>query len=224
MNKLSPPATEKELLSRCDALCGLTLAELAAAYNQTIPSSLIRAKGFIGQLVEYALGASAGNHATPDFPHLGIELKTLPLNARGQPKESTYICTAPTHVEAAIETWKASRVRQKLTRILWIPIEAHPLIPLPQRRLGTALLWSPDPTTESILRQDWEELILMLQLGQTARLSAKIGTYLQIRPKAAHSRVLSPSVNETGEAIWLNPRGFYLRAILTQKILKEFYC
>ncbi len=224
MKKLTSPKTEAELLSRCQKLAGMTWATLASTYNQTLPTSLIQAKGFMGQLMEQVLGATANNLPEPDFQHLGIELKTLPLNANGEPRESTYVCTAPISFNAEIEAWTNSRVRKKLARVLWVPFEADPKIPLNERRIGSALLWSPDPATESILRQDWEELTLMLHLGQTANLSAKLGTYLQIRPKAAHSRIVNPGINEQGEDMFQNPRGFYLRSLFTQKILEAHYC
>lgn len=224
MNTLSPPTSEAVLLNRSSKLSGISFSELAARYHQTLPTSLKQAKGLVGQLLEYALGASAGNLPEPDFPNLGIELKTIPIDANGQPRESTYVCTAPINLHAETETWAESRVRKKLARVLWVPVEADPHIPLAERHIGTAQLWSPDPHTEAILRQDWEELTHMLHLGQTDNLSAKIGTYLQIRPKAAHSRVLNRGINELGEEILINPKGFYLRTVLTQKILAACYC
>jgi len=224
MNKLTPPKDKQELLDRCHEIAGKTVAELALTYHQKIPRSLNQAKGFVGQFIEYALGANGLNLPEPDFPNLGIELKTLPLNANGQPRESTYICTAPLRSSVKAELWENSRVRKKLAHVLWVPIEADPNIPLPNRRIGTALLWSPSFAIEAILRQDWEELTSMLHLGQVANLSAKIGTYLQIRPKAAHSHILSTTINEEGEVTRVNPKGFYLRTSLTQKILKENYC
>jgi len=223
MQKLTPPQSESELLQRCHALTTKTLGELAYALQKELPKNLTKAKGFIGQLIESALGASANNQPEPDFPNLGIELKTLPLNAHGLPKESTYVCTAPLGIQAEMEYWQTSRVRNKLAKVLWVPIEADPNIPLNERRIGTPLLWHLDPQTEIILRQDWEELSHSLHLGQTENLSAKIGIYLQIRPKAAHSRILNRKINEDSEEIWINPKGFYLRTAFTQKILAEHY-
>ncbi len=224
MLKLTPPKTEAELLSRCSELSGTTLSALAEYYHQTLPSSLTQAKGLIGQLLEYALGANAGNQPEPDFPNLGIELKTIPIDQNGYPRETTYVCTAPINLANELESWENSRLRKKLARILWVPVEADPKIPLSKRCIGNAVLWSPDPDTETILRQDWIELTHMLHLGQTDKLSAKIGIYLQIRPKAAHSRILNPGINEHGETVLINPKGFYLRTILTQKILAACYC
>ena len=219
MTMLTPPQSESELLQRCRALAGLTLGEVASLYHQTLPNNPIKAKGFVGQLIEQALGAVNANLPEPDFPHLGIELKTLPLNAKGIPQETTYICTAPYTIEACNQQWENSRVWKKLARVLWVPFEADPDTPLAKRRINTALLWSPDNATAQILREDWEELSTMLQLGQSALLSAKIGTYLHLRPKAAHSRILSAFVNEAGEAIHINPKGFYLRTALTRQII-----
>ena len=53
----------------------------------------LRAKGLAGTLIERALGASAGSTAEPDFPALGIELKTIPIDAAGRICESTFVCT-----------------------------------------------------------------------------------------------------------------------------------
>lgn len=221
INPVPPPNSVEELLYRSQRLAGKTLAELASPYPLSLPTSLLQAKGYVGQLIEWHLGASSFNLPEPDFPNLGIELKTLPLNINSLPSESTYVCTAPLHPEP--EQWENSRVRKKLARVLWVPIEATNTIPLLERRVGTPILWNLDPHSEAILKQDWEELTLMIQLGQIEKLSAKIGTYLQVRPKAAHSRILAPMINAESEAILANPKGFYLRSIFTKQILQQFF-
>lgn len=222
MYSAPPPQNVQELCSRSRMLAGKTLAELTVDYPLSLPTSLLKSKGYIGQLIEWHLGANACNRPEPDFPNLGIELKTLPLNAHGQPCESTYVCTAP--LNGPPEQWLDSRVRKKLAHVLWVPIEADRAIPLMDRRVGYPLLWKMDPKSEAILRQDWEELTLMIQLGQIEKLSAKIGTYLQIRPKAAHSRIRATTFDESGEVLMANPKGFYLRSAFTKEILQTFYC
>lgn len=217
------PKTETELLERAQTLAGTTLASLAKKANLSLPSSFNRAKGFVGELIEWYLGADGFNLSKPDFAHLGIELKTLPLNERGEPQESTYVCTAPHSLSAAFETWQTSRVRLKLARVLWVPFEASKTIPIEARRIGTPLLWCLSSDMETILKQDWEELTEMLITGKINQLSARFGTYLHIRPKAAHSRVLSRTWDENSETILTGPKGFYLRTDFTKKILKECY-
>ena len=200
----------------------MSLAMLAKKYaQQPLPTTLHHAKGWVGQLIEVALGASAQNQSIPDFPQWGIELKTIPIDALGRPKESTYVCTAPTVSETT--HWATSRVRQKLARILWVPIEADPRIPLPERRIGTPILWALPPEIERILQEDWEELVTLIRLGQTEIISAKMGTYLQLRPKAAHSRILEQRLDAQGQATQSNPKGFYLRTLLTRLILARHY-
>jgi DNA mismatch repair protein MutH len=172
--------------------------------------------------METALGATAASLPEPDFPAIGVELKTLPIDRRGCPKESTYICTVPLKDTIGVR-WEGSLVRRKLARVLWIPVEAAPEIPLLQRRLGAPLLWSPTPEQEAILRADFEELMDMVCLGQFDRLTAHYGTWLQIRPKAADSRALTRSTGEGGEAILTLPRGFYLRPAFTSELLRNHY-
>jgi DNA mismatch repair protein MutH len=172
-------------------------------------------------LLEAALGATSGSQAAPDFPELGVEMKTLPLRADGRPKESTYVCTVPlTDFEAC---WETSWARRKLSRVLWLPVEAENYVPLPNRRVGMALLWSPDSEQETILRADWEELMDMVCLGKLESITAHQGVYLQIRPKAANSRSLCEGIGENGERILTLPRGFYLRSAFTATILAHYY-
>ena len=84
------PKSEAELLARAQNLAGMTLGEIAQSINVIVPKDLKREKGWQGLLLEQVLGASAGSRPEPDFPHLGIELKSLPINAQGKPLETTF--------------------------------------------------------------------------------------------------------------------------------------
>ncbi|MDJ0891417.1 MAG: DNA mismatch repair endonuclease MutH [Gammaproteobacteria bacterium] len=219
---VNPPSTEQELLARARDLAGKTLGELAWKHGRSVPKDLRRAKGWFGQLIEETLGATAASLAEPDFQQLGIELKTIPIGRDGKPRESTYVCVVPlTGGDALI--WKDSWVRRKLQRVLWVPVQADPDVPLAERRAGSALLWDLEPDLEAVLRTDWEELMDMVCLGQLEQISARHGKYLQIRPKAANSRALRWAIGETGERILTNPRGFYLRTAFTGEVLRRHY-
>ncbi len=203
-------------------MAGLRLEDLGQALGLQAPRDLRRAKGWPGQLVEAWLGADAGSLAEPDFRALGIELKTLPVGRGGVPLESTYVCTVPLE-GACAETWAGSWVRRKLARVLWVPVEADRATPVADRRVGSPLLWTLEPDLEALLRTDWEELMELVCLGRVADLSARTGTYLQVRPKAASSRSLSRGVGEDGTRVWVNPRGFYLRTAFTREVLRRHY-
>jgi len=219
---ITPPHSECELLTRAQALAGLSLGKLAQELGLAVPKQQLYAKGWIGELIELKLGANAGSKPEPDFIELGIELKTLPINHLGKPRESTFVCSINLNEERTI-AWENSTVWRKLRRVLWIPIEASPTIPLAERKIGMPLLWSPNPEQTQILQMDWQELTTMISFGQINQISAKLGRYLQIRPKAAHAKSLCWGLNEYGEPMLTLPRGFYLRASFTEQILKQYY-
>ncbi|XNM86427.1 DNA mismatch repair endonuclease MutH [Escherichia coli] len=177
------------MLAQAQQLSGYTLGELAALAGLVTPENLKRDKGWIGVLLEIWLGASAGSKPEQDFAALGVELKTIPVDSLGRPLETTFVCVAPLTGNSGV-TWETSHVH-KLKRVLWIPVEGERSIPLAQRRVGSPLLWSPNEEEDRQLREDWEELMDMIVLGQVERITARHGEYLQIRPKAANAKALA---------------------------------
>ncbi|MCX4187326.1 DNA mismatch repair endonuclease MutH [Methylophaga sp. OBS4] len=218
MRLTTPPESQQDLLQRCWQLAGKTLGQIATELGIPVPDNLLHHKGWAGQVLEHYLGADAGNQAEPDFTGLGIEMKTLPLNANGQPKESTYVCTVSLREKGNLR-WEDSWVRQKLAQVLWVPIEADKNIRLADRYVGLGWIWQPTPAQETILKRDWEELMDRVVLGEQADISAREGQYLQIRPKAANSRVMVKSLTEEGASTLINPKGFYLRSTFTRELL-----
>jgi len=219
---VSPPQTERELVERAAQLAGLSLRELALRLELPVPADLRRAKGFVGGMLERALGATAGSRALPDFPGLHIELKTLPVDRSGTPLESTFVCTIPLTEIGDVE-WADSRVRRKLSRVLWVPVEGERSITVGERRIGQALLYSLTDADEALLRQDWEELASMIGRGHVESLTGHLGKCLQIRPKAAHSRARRLGFDADGVPFAALPRGFYLRASFTRALLQRHY-
>lgn len=217
-----PPEDEASLLARAQDLAGLTLETLAARAGLPMPADLKRDKGWVGMLLEWHLGASAGSKAEQDFAHLGIELKTIPIDAQGKPLETTFVCVAPLTGNSGV-TWLTSHVRHKLARVLWIPVEGGREIPLRERRVGAPLLWSPDAEEDKMLRQDWEELMDMIVLGRVEQITARHGAWLQIRPKAANSKALTEGIGDQGQPIMTLPRGFYLKKSFTGPLLARHF-
>lgn len=216
----SSPRSEKELLERCAVLEGMSFAHLAETLKLVIPEEAARRKGWAGLAIELALGATAGTKQLPDFAHLGIELKTLPLNYQGNPAESTFITSIPL-LTIHRQQWETSQCYNKLKRILWVVIEGERSIPFPERRIGRAILWSPDLAQEAILQQDWQELTTLIATGHLETIDATMGQYLQIRPKAANARSLCYGFDAEGNKILTLPRGFYLRSAFTRAIISS---
>lgn len=225
---MQTPQNIDQLLVRAQDIAGLTFAEavemLNAAPSQklTLPKDLKRNKGWVGQLIEAALGANAGSKAEPDFPHLGVELKTIPIDNLGNPLETTFVCVAPLTGLNGV-TWEKSHIKQKLSNVLWVPIEGSRDIPLAERHIGTAFLWQPTPEQEQALKQDWEEIMDKIALGEVEKITARTGQYLQLRPKAANAKALTEAYGKNGEPIMTLPRGFYLKKEFTKAMLESWF-
>lgn len=215
-------STEQELLEKAQWIAGFTLAEIAQMLNMSVPPDLKRDKGWVGMLIETALGAKAGSKAEQDFAHLGIELKTIPVNRQGFPLETTFVSLAPLADNHGI-VWQTSHVRHKLQKVLWIPIQGERQIPLAERLVGQPILWQPNSEQEWQLQRDWEELMELIVLGRLSEINARLGEVMQLRPKGRNNRALANAVNAKGEKIQSLPLGFYLRKEFTAKILQNFF-
>jgi len=219
---LPPPLTESELLAHARDLAGCTLGEIARGLNRSVPGDLVHAKGWVGQTLELALGATAGSRDQPDFEQLGVELKTVPVGAGGRPSESTFVCTIPL-LDVARSEWGESRVHRKLARVLWVPVQADPQRPIAERLVGEPLLWSPSDEQDAALKFDWDTLAGLIGSGQIERVTGHLGVVLQVRPKGRNSADRRWGRDEDGVRVLQLPRGFYLRARFTEGILREHY-
>ncbi|HHF3823395.1 DNA mismatch repair endonuclease MutH [Haemophilus influenzae] len=215
------PQTLEQLLSQAQSIAGLTFEELADELHIPVPPDLKRDKGWVGMLLERALGATAGSKAEQDFSHLGVELKTLPINAEGYPLETTFVSLAPLVQNSGVK-WENSHVRHKLSCVLWMPIEGSRHIPLRERHIGAPILWKPTAEQECQLKQDWEELMDLIVLGKLDQITARIGEVMQLRPKGANSKAITKGIGKNGEVIDTLPLGFYLRKEFTAQILNAF--
>ncbi|HHF6884267.1 DNA mismatch repair endonuclease MutH [Haemophilus influenzae] len=215
------PQTLEQLLSQAQSIAGLTFGELADELHIPVPIDLKRDKGWVGMLLERALGATAGSKAEQDFSHLGVELKTLPINAEGYPLETTFVSLAPLIQNSGVK-WENSHVRHKLSCVLWMPIEGSRHIPLRERHIGAPIFWKPTTGQERQLKQDWEELMDLIVLGKLEQITARIGEVMQLRPKGVNSRAVTKGIGKNGEIIDTLPLGFYLRKEFTAQILNAF--
>ncbi len=220
-NYSEPPETQEDLLTRAESMAGHNLAEVAAVTGDEVPRSLRRAKGWVGIVIENYLGATAGNRAVPDFEKLGVELKTIPLDDTGKPRETTYVSTVPLTDIEEVE-WRESPVYKKLQTVLWVPVQAGKETPIGERVVGRSLLWSPSEEEEAALRKDWEEHLDVIRRGYIDNTTGRDGEILQIRPKAADASKRTWTVNEDGNSIMTKPRGFYLRTLFTEYLVRRY--
>lgn len=84
-------------------------------------------------------------------------------------------------------------------------------------------MWSPNEEEERLLRQDWEELMDMIVLGEVEQISARHGQGAQLRPKAANNKALTRAIGRNGQPIMTLPRGFYLKIGFTHGLLQRHF-
>ena len=134
---IKPPSSTAELMSRCEQIAGHSLVELAELAKLPMAKDLRTNKGWVGQLIEWHLGATAGSKPEQDFKHLGIELKTIPVDQNGKVLETTFVCSAPI-LNTTNLTWTNSNVRNKLSKVLWVPVQGERSVPLSERIVGNS--------------------------------------------------------------------------------------
>jgi DNA mismatch repair protein MutH len=216
-NHLTAPTTIEALSERIQALSGKTLGQLAQNVGLLLPDQLMTHKGLVGQLLEHLLGTDAGNQSKPDFLKLGIELKTVPVNAQRRPKESTYVCTVPLN-QRPFERFETSVVQAKLAHVLWVPLLTDaPLVA--DWTILDAVFWQPNQEQFNTLKTDFEELMDAIAMGGLETITSRMGEALHIRPKAADGKQLTNTFGSDGSLEKTLPRGFYLRTSFTAKII-----
>ena len=216
------PATLAQLLRHARALVGTSLADLADGLGLGVPVGHLRTKGWAGQIIERELGAGDGAEHGPDFAHLGIELKTVPVTAALVPLESTAVCQIDP-IAIAAESWASSYVRRKLARVLFIALEvpARPA-PVGDRRVAAVSLWSPAPADEALLAADFEHFVQnFFRTGRASEITGHQGKLLQVRPKGRNAADVRRAYGPSGEPILLGKCGFYLRPGLVGRILRD---
>lgn len=216
------PASLEVLLARARGLAGVTVGALAQRVGHRAPQDLGGHKGFIGMCVELALGAKAKSSPEPDFPHLGVELKTIPFRADGRPTESTHVCVAALDGSEGHE-WRASLVYRKLARVLFVPVEDPPGVALRDRRIGMPWLWIMGPDEEAVLARDWAELTARIHAGEVDEIKGADGVALQLRPKAQTAADMTTAIGDDGWLVSMQPRAWYLRPSFTGALIRRAF-
>lgn len=212
----------QQLLNLCKkarSLQDYKLADLAEICKVEKPEHNITAKGWSGQLIEQLLGVKNNSFSGPDFPELGVELKTIPVSVDYKPFETTYITTVPL-LPKEMTSFEDSILYAKLRCVLWIPLIAKTKTQaVTERVVGRAVLWQPNEKELNIIQQDFFEIMEYIVSGEIDSLNAQVGQYLHVRPKALNSKKRTYTLNSDGEYIQTSPKGFYLRTSLTREIL-----
>jgi DNA mismatch repair protein MutH len=207
-----------QLLGRAESLSGMRVRELAGELGRPCPGGGVHTKGRVGELVELALGASGGSRRAVDFPESGVELKTIPVNAAHKPYESTFVCAVNLDEEV---DWALSWPKAKLAQVLFVPVIGEKKEPLPERRFGAPVFWQPTVAQDRQLNADYDDIMGLVGVGRIEDVTAHLGRYMQLRPKAKDGSVRTLARGADGERFGTVPRGFYLRATFTSALLAD---
>lgn len=208
------------LIKKAKSIIGYSIGDIAKKIKFQITDKAKKNKGFIGCIIEKFFGVHPTNKKIIDFPKIGVELKTIPINKYGFPKENTFVCMASLIKNTEI-LWENSYICQKLSSVLWIPIESNRLIPLENRRIGYPKLWIPNKIEKEKLKNDWEELMKIIIFGNICNITSDYGLILMLKKKSAHSNIYTQAIGYNGKKITVNPLAFYLRKKFTNLILNS---
>ena len=219
------PATPADLAALIDharALVGVERGEIADQLGLPVPAGNVRTKGWSGQILERELGAVAGGVRGPDFAALGVELKTVPVDGRLEPRESTAVCQIDP-IAIAAESWETSYVRAKLRRVLFVALEVSPHDDsVGARRVAAVRLWSPDAGDERALRSDFELFVRgYFRRGRVDEITGHLGQVMQVRPKGRNALDQRAGYDATGNPTRVGKCGFYLRPGFVAEILRR---
>lgn len=216
------------LVTHARALVGARLGDLADEQGVALPRGNVRTKGWAGQIIERELGAgeptpgAASSARGPDFAELGVELKTVPVDQRRVPLESTAVCQIDP-IAIAGESWETSYARRKLERVLFVAL----LVPGPRdavavedREVVAIRLWTPSAQEEAVLRDDFETFVRdYFRVGRAAELTGHVGRALQVRPKGRNSADQRAAFGPDGRPTRIGKMGFYLRPAFVADVL-----
>lgn len=217
---LTPPESFEVLIERLNKITGLCISEIAADLNVKLPVSTTRGKGFVGELLEMALGASAKNQSIPDFPELGLELKTLPVDQNFKPLESTFVCHAPL-INVRDLHFENSPLYSKIKRVLFILTDGTKGLEYGEKYIRGYFFYTPTKEDLITLKKDFDELYELIKTGNVQSITARIGQIVQLRPKGADGTALTQAVGKDGQIIMTRPRGFYIRRSFTQELIRR---
>ncbi|HEX3698517.1 MAG TPA: MutH/Sau3AI family endonuclease [Polyangia bacterium] len=210
------------LLAHARALVGVELSDLADQLGLPVPVGGVRTKGWSGQIIEHELGVETGGTRGPDFATLGIELKTVPVDADLVPLESTAVCQIDP-IAIAAESWESSYVREKLARVLFVALEVPPgSASVGERRVSAAGLWSPSASEERTLRDDFTLFVReYFRRGRVEEITGHLGAALQVRPKGKNAADVRDGYDPAGRPTRVGKCGFYLRPGFVATILQR---
>lgn len=191
-------------------LQGHTLREMVDVEH--IPD-ISRRKGSFGNAVEkYYFGYEPNSDLRPDFPKVGLELKTTPLkrnrNGTFSAKERLVI-TMIDYNKVIHEDFEHSHLLEKSKNILLISYEWKPKTDPLDYKILLAALWGLPEEDMPQFKEDWENIVGKVRSGHAEDISSSDTMYLEACTKARDS---SKRTSQPFSDVPAKPRAWALKA------------
>jgi DNA mismatch repair protein MutH len=169
----SPPSDLSELERRAYDLIGRSLGEVVDVPHDE--QQTVRTKGYVGAHVERYFGVAANSDAGPDLPHLGVELKAVPmrrLRSRDElrAKERTFI-TQINYRTVARQQLEGSPLDTKSRRTLYVFYEWERDRATAATPVLATFLHDRDEAAEDMIRTAHEHVQASVRAGEAHLLS-----------------------------------------------------
>src|SRR4029079_6817419 len=129
---------------------GKTIRDVASLLG----TSVGRDKSAAARVIRLLVGQKAKGRLG-DFERFGVELKTVPIDSRDRPVESTSFPSF-IHEELQYETWPDSDLLGRLNRILFVPIRRSKGQDQGEGVVQKAFFWSPPEADLVGISGEWE--------------------------------------------------------------------
>ena len=166
-----------------------TLRKLTSSNN--LPSAIQKRGSFGTALETFYFKIPQNSSAQVDFPKIGLELKSTPMQLRkGQfvAKERLVISMINFH-SIVDENWDEASLLKKLRKVLIMSYLYEAGVNPVDYRILSSMIWSPPKEDMDQFRRDWEKIREMVIAGKAHLISSSDTLYLEACTKAANSKV-----------------------------------
>ncbi len=204
------PSNRESILEYAYLLEGHTLRESCDTDGY---SSEKGNKGGLGQAVEYCYFKYEPNSSQePDFPEVGLELKTTPIKRNKNKSiaaKERLVLTMINYFDVVDETWETSVCYKKMEDILLISYLYEQEKEIYDYEIEFVGIQSFSSEDLSVIEKDWKIIVDKVRRGEAHNLSSADTHYLEACPKSSNSSVRR---NQPFSDIPAKPRAFALKS------------
>ncbi|MGH9896014.1 MAG: MutH/Sau3AI family endonuclease, partial [bacterium] len=219
-------ADAENLLAQALTLEGVRAKEVAVEVDRTAFNATPKPVGRtgVGNLTQLYMGRKEDNRREPDFPELGIELKTLPMKALRRGNQREWTVKEPTSItmidyrEVDQEDWSVAYLRHKIDHILWVPYE-HDYGDKRESRFRRAFLWKPDAADYPVFGIDYDVVRGYIQRDDAEHLSETLSQVLAARRKGSKGQMAEQPRGPPAKSRAWAFKAAYTRPILDKHVL-----